>query len=158
LRVSPGFFLGFALLSLPMLALGRRPLRRTCEWLFADAMRGDAARRLRVERVIADAQRVVRLFALRPPPWPPVLSDEAWRGFRVPCFVLVGENEKLYSARAAVARLARVAPQVRAEVLPGAGHDLMMVYPDEVARKTLEFLAEREAARVSRFEAAAAAR
>jgi pimeloyl-ACP methyl ester carboxylesterase len=127
-----------------MLALGRRPLRRTCEWLFADAMRGDAACRRRVEQVIADAQMVVRLFALRPPPWPPVLSDEAWRALRVPCLVLVGENEKLYSARAALARLARVAPHVRAEVLPGAGHDLMIVYPDEVAGKTLAFLAKRD--------------
>jgi pimeloyl-ACP methyl ester carboxylesterase len=59
--------------------------------------------------------------------------------------LLVGENEKLYSAKAAVRRLSRVAPQVKTEILAGAGHDLTLVYPDLVAGKALEFMAERKA-------------
>jgi pimeloyl-ACP methyl ester carboxylesterase len=135
-----GFYLRFALLSLPIRAFGRSPLRRTCRWLFEDAVNGDEARQRRAERAIDDAQRVVRVFGLRPPPWPPVLSDEQWRNLRVPCLFLVGENEKIYSARAAVRRLQRVAPQVHAEIVPGAGHDLTMVHPDLVAQKVVDFL------------------
>ena len=59
---------------------------------------------------------------------------------------LVGENEKIYSGPAAVRRLKRVAPQVQAEIIPGAGHDLMMVHPELVTRKVLQFLGEQEAA------------
>ena len=136
-----GFFARFTLLSIPLLVLGRSPLRRTCQWLFADAVRGDEASRARVERAIAHVQTVVRDFALRPPPWPTVLDDETWRTFVVPCLFLVGEHEKIYSAAAAVRRLGRVAPQVKAEIVRGAGHDLTMVYPDLVTRKVLEFLA-----------------
>jgi pimeloyl-ACP methyl ester carboxylesterase len=143
LRSSPLFFVRLALLSLPVLALSGSPLRRTLEWLFADAVRGDAACRARAARAMDDAQRVVQLFALAPPPWPPRLSDAEWRGFAVPCLFLVGENEKIYSPRAALARLGRIAPQVKAEMLRGAGHDLTIVYPELVARKAVEFLAER---------------
>jgi len=139
-----GFFVRFTFLSLPILALGRSPLRRTCRWLFEDAVRGDDACRARVEQAMDDAQRVVRVFALRPPPWPPVLPDEAWQDFQVPCLFLVGENEKIYSAEAAVRRLNRVAPQVKAEIILGAGHDLTLVHPDLVTRKVLQFLTERE--------------
>ncbi len=146
LPFAVGFFVRFTLLSLPILALGKSPLRRTCRWLFEDAVRGDEACRARAEKTMDDAQRVVRVFALRPPPWPPVLADKVWQDFRVPCLVLVGENEKIYSGPAAVRRLKRVAPQVQAEIIPGAGHDLMMVQPELVTRKVLEFLDQREAA------------
>ena len=54
---------------------------------------------------------------------------------------LVGEHEKIYSPRAAVRRLERVAPGVRAEIVPGAGHDLTFVQPGLVAARVLEFLA-----------------
>jgi pimeloyl-ACP methyl ester carboxylesterase len=139
-----GFFVRFTLLSLPIPGLGGSPLRRTCHWLFEDAVRGDDACRARVELAMDEAQRAGRVFALPPPPWPSVFSDKAWQDFRVPCLFLVGENEKIYSAQAAVRRLTRVAPQVKTEIIPGAGHDLTVVHPDLVTRKVLEFLGERE--------------
>ena len=51
-------------------------------------------------------------------------------------------NEKIYSAKAAVRRLNRVAPQVKTEIIPGAGHDLTIVQADLVARKVVAFLGE----------------
>ena len=71
---------------------------------------------------------------------------KAWQGFCVPCLFLVGENEKIYSARAAVQRLIRIAPQVKAGIIPGAGHDLTMVQADLVIRMALAFLGERAGA------------
>ena len=55
-------------------------------------------------------------------------------------WTLVGENEKLYSAAEAVERLNRVAPQVRTEIIPGAGHDLTFVQTELVNRRIVEFL------------------
>jgi pimeloyl-ACP methyl ester carboxylesterase len=102
-----------------------------------------ALARALVEEAIADVQLAERLFDLPRPVWPTVIDDKAWQGFSVPCLFLVGENEKIYSAEAAVRRLKRVAPHVKAEIVPGAGHDLTMVQADLVARKVLAFLGER---------------
>lgn len=150
LRFSPGFFVRFTALSLPIPGLGRDPLRRTCRWLFRDALQGDEACQARFEDALVELRRVVRAFALPPPPWPPVFTDKEWQSFRVPCLFLVGENEKMYSAAAAVRRLNRVAPQVKAQIISGAGHDLSMVKPDLVTRKVLEFLGQVEGVAAAR--------
>jgi pimeloyl-ACP methyl ester carboxylesterase len=143
LRFSFGFYARVMLLCTPLPGRGGGALRRTLLWIFEDAARGDDVCRARLERVMADLQLAVRVFALPRPPWPTVLDDEAWRNFGVPCLFLVGENEKIYSAKKAVRRLKRVAPQVKVEIIPGAGHDMGLVHPDLVGRKVLEFLDER---------------
>jgi pimeloyl-ACP methyl ester carboxylesterase len=143
LPLSFSFFVRIGLLCLPVPGRGGGPLRRTLVWLFRDSARGSDASRALFEETVADLQRVWRLFYLPRPPWSTVIDDKAWQGFRVPCLFLVGENEKIYSAEAAVRRLKRVAPQVKAEIIPGAGHDLTIVQADLVIRKVLEFLGER---------------
>lgn len=140
LPTSFAFLVRMGLLSIPV----GEPLRRTLLWLFRDAVRGGDACRAQVEEAIADVQLADRLFALPRPPWPTVIDDKAWQDFRVPCLFLVGENEKIYSAQAAVRRLKRVAPQVKAEIIPRAGHDLMMLQADPVIGKVLAFLDQRE--------------
>jgi pimeloyl-ACP methyl ester carboxylesterase len=142
LPISFAFIVRMSLLSLPV----GEPLRRTLRWLFRDAVRGSTACQVLVEEAIADVQLAVRLFALPRPPWPTVIDDKAWQDFGVPCLFLVGENEKIYSARAAVRRLKRLAPQVKAEIIPGCGHDLTIVQADLVVSKVLAFLGERAGA------------
>jgi len=144
LPLSTGFFVRLTLLSLPIPGRGGNLLRRVCEWLFADAVRGDEASRRRFEEAIDELQRAFRAFALPRPPWPATFSAEEWRELRVPCLFLVGEHEKIYSAEAAVRRLAQVAPRVQSEILPGVGHDLTIVSPDRVAEKILGFFSERD--------------
>jgi pimeloyl-ACP methyl ester carboxylesterase len=68
------------------------------------------------------------------------LTDNELRDIKVPVLYLVGEHEKICSAREAVARLHRVAPQIRAEIIPNAGHDLTVVQAKLVNKKVLEFL------------------
>jgi pimeloyl-ACP methyl ester carboxylesterase len=145
LPLSLGFFVRITLITL-LPGMGGS-LRRVCRWLFEDAVRGDEACRARLERAIEELETVVRVFALPRPPWPAVLTDQEWRSFRAPCLFLVGEHERIYSAPAAVRRLSRVAPQVKAEVLRGAGHDLTIVDPDRVTDRVLAFLAEHEVVR-----------
>ena len=45
-----------------------------------------------------------------------------------------------YSAEKAVRRLNTFAPQIKTEIIPGAGHDLTLVQAELVNRKVLEFL------------------
>jgi pimeloyl-ACP methyl ester carboxylesterase len=119
------------------------PFQRTLRWLFRDALRGEGACRAQAQEAIDSVAMIGRLFNLPRPPWPTVIDDKAWQSFKAPCLFLVGENEKIYSARAAIRRVKRVAPQVKAEIIPGCGHDLTMVQPELVFGKALAFLDER---------------
>jgi len=142
LPISLGFLVRIGLLLMPIPGRSRGPLRRVLAWLFRDSVRSGEASRAIFEEVVTDLQKVWHLFAVPRPLWSTVLDDKAWQSFDVPCLFLVGENEKIYSAQAAVRRLHRVAPQVGAEIIPNAGHDLTMVQADLVVRKVLEFLGE----------------
>ena len=55
---------------------------------------------------------------------------------------LVGENEKIYSAQAAIQRLNEVAPEIEAVMIPDAGHDLTLVQADLVDTIILDFLGQ----------------
>jgi pimeloyl-ACP methyl ester carboxylesterase len=68
------------------------------------------------------------------------LKDEEWRRIKVPALYLVGENEKIYSARKAIQRLNEVVPQIKTELIPQAGHDLTIVQTEMVNNKVLWFL------------------
>ncbi len=57
------------------------------------------------------------------------IEDKALQGLMVPAIFLVGEHEKTYSALRAVSRLNRVAPQIKTEIIPQAGHDLWIRPP-----------------------------
>jgi pimeloyl-ACP methyl ester carboxylesterase len=50
---------------------------------------------------------------------------------------MLGENEKMHSARKVVERLNRMAPGITTEIIPGAGHDLLLVQTELVNRKRL---------------------
>jgi pimeloyl-ACP methyl ester carboxylesterase len=63
----------------------------------------------------------------------------------VPVLYIAGENEKLASVPAAVARLAREAPRIETAVFPAAGHDLISLQPEAVAARMLQFLDARSA-------------
>lgn len=71
---------------------------------------------------------------------PTVLSDAELQALKVPTLFLAGENEKIYPARKAVQRLNKVAPQIKTELVPNAGHDLSIVQANLVNMKVLEFL------------------
>jgi pimeloyl-ACP methyl ester carboxylesterase len=145
-RLSWSFFLSVVLLSIHL--PGRRErrggdrVRRVIRWLFADTLRSAGADREAVEQEIYDLVMCGRFLARPRLIWPTVFDDEEWRAFRVPTLFLVGENEKIYSPKAVVARLNRLAPAIRTEIIPGAGHDLTMVTAGLVDERILAFLAD----------------
>jgi pimeloyl-ACP methyl ester carboxylesterase len=110
------------------------------QWLAEDAMKKNDVTRMMIEEITTDAFLAIRCFKLRRLVYPTVLNDRELQSISVPALFLVGENEKLYSARKAVERLNRVTPQIRAEIIPNAGHDLTIVQAEMVNRKVLEFL------------------
>lgn len=82
-----------------------------------------------------------RCYKLKMIPEPTVLSDDELRQLSAtPTLFLVGDNEKIYSAEEAASRLARVAADIRVEVVPNASHLLSVTHANEVNERVLDFL------------------
>ncbi|MCX5846694.1 MAG: alpha/beta hydrolase [Deltaproteobacteria bacterium] len=114
--------------------------RSFMHWLAEDLVHKDEAGRIIAEEMADDTFMAVRCFKPRRLVNPTVLNDNELQGITVPALYLVGENEKLYSAQKAIQRLNRVAPRIKAEIIPNAGHDLTIVQAEMVNRKVLDFL------------------
>ena len=115
--------------------------KRFLYWVLEDLSRTQEGRVLLDEA--ADAgYRAMRARTPRQMAPPDVFSDQALQSFAIPVLFVVGENEKLYPAADAVARLSEVAPTIETQIVPSAGHDLTMVQADRVNRIILDFLAE----------------
>lgn len=112
-------------------------------WMFADMARKDPKW---LEATLEELSMNMRSLQPRKVPIPPVVADAEWAGLQVPTLFLVGEHETIYSAGKAVRRLNRVAPRIRTEVIPGAGHDLTFVQAETVNRIILDFLQQEPAA------------
>jgi len=109
-------------------------------WTLRDAYeQGPRARQL-VEEVADDGLALSKKCISRHVVLPTKLADDEWRRLATPTLVLLGEHEKHYHPSRAVRHLARVAPRVEVEVIPGAGHDLPAVHPELVNRMVLAFL------------------
>jgi pimeloyl-ACP methyl ester carboxylesterase len=127
-------------LRLTRLAMARQKgLRAFFQWVFADMARRDPQW---VDSMAEQLALNLRCVQRHRAPMPPVLSDAEWGSLRPPALFLAGENEVIYSATKAVRRLGRVAPQVTAEIIPGAGHDLTFVQTALVNARILRFLKE----------------
>jgi pimeloyl-ACP methyl ester carboxylesterase len=120
----------------------QRGLRTFFRWVFADMARRDPQWIDSTVEQLALNMRSVQRHKL---PIPPVMTDTEWGSLRTPALFLVGENDVIYSADKAVRRLKRVAPQVTAEIIPGAGHDLTFVQTAMVNERILQFLKEERA-------------
>ena len=118
----------------------RRLLRSFLYWLFEDGIHKDETIQRLVEEFVDDMLMGWRCFKPRARVDITVLEDKELQSLKVPILFLVGEHEKIYSAQKAVQRLTTVAPQIKTEIIPQAGHDLTFVQADMVNRKMLEFL------------------
>jgi pimeloyl-ACP methyl ester carboxylesterase len=111
-------------------------------WLLRDTVQSGKIGQTYVDEAVADWAVAEHCFAPLPMVAASVLNDKSLSDFLVPCLVLIGENEKVYSALKAVQRLNRVAPQIKIEIINDAGHDAWVVKADIVTRKVLDFLNE----------------
>jgi pimeloyl-ACP methyl ester carboxylesterase len=116
--------------------------RSFLSWLLSDFARSGESARALVKESADFAFTAFRSFKPRKIVKPTMLTDAQLGGLEVPILFLVGEHDRIYSARRAVERLGEVAPRIKAEIIPGAGHDLTLVRTDMVNRKVLEFLGQ----------------
>lgn len=93
-----------------------------------------------LEELVEDGYLANRSFAPRKMVPPIPLTDAQWGQYQSKTLFLAGEREVIFPARAAVEKLARVAPHVETALLPGAGHDFFLVHADAVNRRVLAFL------------------
>jgi pimeloyl-ACP methyl ester carboxylesterase len=136
LPLKAGWILRAVFCALPL----RYFTRNFMFWLLEDLSRRDEVGRKMVEDWADDSFLAMRSFRPKRLVNPTVLTDKDLQSLKVPVLYLVGEHEKICSAREAVTRLHKIAPQIRAEVIPNAGHDLTVVQSGLVNRKILEFL------------------
>jgi pimeloyl-ACP methyl ester carboxylesterase len=109
-------------------------------WMFKDSLRlGPDARQL-VEEIMHDGAQWMRILVRTKMVPPTVLTDKELQGLSMPVLVLLGENEKIYSPRKALRRLQKVAPHIKAELIPHAGHDLVLAQTEVVNRYVIDFL------------------
>lgn len=111
-------------------------------WLCADLARRGKDGRARLEEHIDEAFLAIRSFKAKRLVNPTVLTDAELQGLKVPTLFVVGENEKIYSPKAAIERLHQVAPPIHTKLIPDAGHDLTMVQAEMVNKTVLEFLSQ----------------
>jgi pimeloyl-ACP methyl ester carboxylesterase len=120
----------------------RRFMFNFMAWIAPSLEHGDEPQRQMLDAMVDDAWLAMRCFARRKLV-PPLPLSEAELG-RLPrsTLFLVGEQEVIFEPRQALARLARVAPHVRAELVPGCGHDLFIAQAAEGDRRIVAFLSE----------------
>ena len=110
-------------------------------WAFKDLVeKGDEASQIVINDIMDDAIMALKCFKFKMPIHPTVLSDEELRSISIPTLFLVGENEVIYSAHDAIGRLNSVAPHIKTEIIPDAGHDLTIIQAELVNKKVIEFL------------------
>lgn len=114
-------------------------LKNFLYWLLADGVYDKTTQKL-VAEGIDDVLVASRCYKPKATLVPTVLADKELQCLQVPTLYMVGEHEKIYSAQKAVQRLKTVAPQIKTEIIPGAGHNLVLVQAGMVNRKVLEFL------------------
>lgn len=109
-------------------------------WILEDMVKRDEASRLLVDAVADETFTAMVSFKPRRLVKPTVLTDQELQGIKIPVLFLVGENEKIYSAQKAVQRLNKIAPRIKTEIIPHAGHDLAFVQAEMVNGRILDFL------------------
>lgn len=109
-------------------------------WLLKDAVNAHKAYREQVDRYVDGVMLSNQSFRPKATVNPTVLDDEELKSLVMPALFLVGENEKIYSAQSAIDRLKNIAPQIKTEMIPNVGHDLLFLEQKQVLSKIIAFL------------------
>jgi pimeloyl-ACP methyl ester carboxylesterase len=81
----------------------------------------------------------VKHFRMQPTVLPRAYADDELRSIRQPTLLLIGRQESLYDPVSAIKRGKQLIPDLQAELIPGASHDLPVSKPQIVNPRVLEF-------------------
>lgn len=82
----------------------------------------------------------VRHFRLQPTVLPSPYTDQELRSVRSPTLLLIGQQEALYNPPPALARARQLIPNIDAELVPDAGHELPASKPEIINNKVRAFI------------------
>ena len=74
--------------------------------------------------------------------YPTVYTDDELKQVDHPALLLIGSKEKIYNPQKAIKRAKRWMPGLSAEIVPDAGHLLIMDRPDIINKRILKFLSD----------------
>lgn len=114
--------------------------KRFYYWLLQDIVLSGAVGKAKVDESVSDWAIAERCFSPLSTVPATILTNRELASLQVPCLYLVGENEKIYPAKKALARLSRHAPQIKTALIPKAGHDLWIVQAELVTKTIVDFL------------------
>ena len=72
--------------------------------------------------------------------YPTVFSNQELKQIDLPTLLLIGAAEKIYNPQKAIERAHRWMPDLTAEIIPNAGHLLIMDQPEIINALILRFL------------------
>ena len=122
------------------LALARRMIRPSAR----SQLKFSAAKGAVLEELFVDFMEIVNEHCLPATMVPTVFSDDELKSITMPTLLLIGDAEKIYDSDKAIKRVRRLWPDVRAEIIPGSSHLLIMEQPKLVNNRVVEFLNESE--------------
>lgn len=141
--LSPGFMAR----TLPMLVWPTRArFAYLMRWMATPPTQGRDRYEHLVEGIIDIFYTGRRRDGLTMLPNPRVLRDDELRRLTMPTLVMIGDQEKIYPAAAALARAQALIPGVKTVTIPDASHDLMFAQPARVNAALRSFLGEASSA------------
>lgn len=114
-------------------------LKNFVNWISTADATDQRALRL-ITQVADDTYLAQRSFKHRRIVPPVPLTDEQLASLPPSTLFLVGDKEVIFDTHKALLRLGSVAPQIRAELIHGTGHDFFAARAHEVNRRIIDFL------------------
>jgi pimeloyl-ACP methyl ester carboxylesterase len=106
---------------------------------YGPSLRSETTRRL-VDRMTKQLALGTRYFRAGPQVAPTVYTDEELRRVRQPTLLLIGREEPIIDPVAAVERAKHLIPNIQADLIPQAGHELPVSQLETVNSRVLAFL------------------
>lgn len=99
-----------------------------------------AAKGTILEETFIHLMEVVTRYCRSATMYPTVYTEEELRQVDHPALLLIGSEEKIYNPQKAIKRAQSWMPDLTAEIIPDAGHLLIMDRPDIINARILKFL------------------
>jgi pimeloyl-ACP methyl ester carboxylesterase len=99
-----------------------------------------AAKGTVLEETFIHHQEMVLRYCRAASMYPTVYTDEELKQIDHPALLLIGAGDKIYNPKKAIERAQEWMPHLTAEIIPDAGHLLIMDQPEIISARILEFL------------------
>ena len=103
-------------------------------------LRAGAAKGTVIEELFIHLIEEVTRFCSPATMYPTVYTDAELKQTELPALLLIGEKDKIYNPRKALERAQKLMPDLKADIIPGAGHLLIMDQPEIINTRILQFL------------------